>query len=185
MSSTDGKQQALKEFLAKVDRLRSDSCRKKIPMTEDKFNEHILKTHFADIASLPEIAHENPHSRLQTGMHHSKMYLILRILAVFLFLALLYSPLRQAIASLFMKNIQSCIYSGMSLWRLITVPIIRIVPALTELYDESCLIENPLFQIQDMDCRPCHNVLNVLNLSDLDGQQDVVGGGVPYIFKVI
>lgn len=176
------KQTAMLEFLDNVNRLRSASCRKNKSMTEDQFDEHILRTHFADCAP-PQTLPEHPQSRSERSVS-SKLYLMVKVVFILFLIAILYSPFREAVGNLFMKHIQSCIYSGMSVWRLMTVPLIRLVPALSELYDESCLLENPLFQIQDMDCRPCQDVLNVLNLDDLDGQQDVIGGGVPHVFKV-
>lgn len=171
----DRKERALLEFLEKVNRLRADCS-----LTEDQFDDHILKTHFADFKRISNtfLVTERPVKR----SFFSTIISLLKILFILLLIAMLYTPFRQATANLFMKNIQSFIYTGMSFWRVLTVPLIRMVPALTELYDESCLLENPLFQIQDMDCRPCQNVLNVLNLSDVDGQQDA--GGVPYVFKV-
>lgn len=179
----DRKQQVLQDFIDQVDRLRTVSCRKNNSMSEEQFKEHILSTHFADILL------NTPPPRLKTGggLTYKLRFLLKCFVALLFVVAMVYTPFRQAAGNLFMKNIQSWIYSGMSLWRLLTVPLIRLMPALTELYDESCLLENPLFQIQDMDCRPCVNVLNVLNLSEMGSGQplDVVGGGgVPHVFKV-
>lgn len=183
MTTINRKQAALHEFMTKVDRLRSDTCRQdNSSMTEEQFNDYILQTHFRNIFASSIVSNTLAFKWRRCPSSRN----LLKILAVIIvFTLILYTPFRQSVANVFMKNIQSCIYTGMSVWRLLTVPIIRMVPALTELYDESCLLENPMFQIQDMDCRPCLNVLNVLNLSDLDGQQqEVVGGGVPYVFKV-
>lgn len=87
---------------------------------------------------------------------------------------------RNETSSIFMKNIQNYIYPLMSTWRLLTLPIIKVFPGLTELYDESCLVSNPFFQVKDLDCRPCAGVINVLDLSSVPHNTE----NVPHIFKV-
>ena len=51
-----------------------------------------------------------------------------------------------------------------------------------ELYDESCLLENPYFQVSNMNCWPCENIKFVLNLTD--SKQNNAHVGLPYIIKV-
>lgn len=87
---------------------------------------------------------------------------------------------RNETSNIFMKNIQNYIYPLMSAWRLLTLPIIKVFPGLTELYDESCLVSNPFFQVKDLDCRPCVGVINVLDLSSVPHNTE----NVPHIFKV-
>lgn len=87
---------------------------------------------------------------------------------------------RNVLSSLFMKNIQSFIYPGMSYWRMFTLPVIERFPGLTEFYDETCLLANPFFQIKDLDCKPCMDVINVLDLTGIRHHTE----DVPYIFKV-
>lgn len=87
---------------------------------------------------------------------------------------------RNETTNLFMKNIQNYIFPLMSAWRLLTLPIIKLFPGLTELYDESCLVSNPFFQVKDLDCRPCAGVINVLDLTTVPHNTD----NVPHIFKV-
>lgn len=53
---------------------------------------------------------------------------------------------------------------------------------IAELYDESCLLENPYFQVSNMDCWPCENIKFVLNLTD--SKQNTPHVGLPYIIKV-
>lgn len=89
---------------------------------------------------------------------------------------------------------QTMVYPGMRMWRRMTLPLIERFPRLTELYDESCLMDNPFFQIDDLNCSPCAKVESVLDLSErFTGQQiksDTVMlnvtklGNVPFIFKV-
>lgn len=86
-------------------------------------------------------------------------------------------------SNVFMRNIQIFIYPGMRAWRKLTIPVIRTFPALTRLYDETCLVENPFFRVAGLDCRPCVNVINVVDvsLSKYNGHLDY---SVPYIVKV-
>ncbi|GAB0096325.1 uncharacterized protein DMENIID0001_118160 [Sergentomyia squamirostris] len=83
-------------------------------------------------------------------------------------------------SSLFLRHIQSSIYPGMKFWRKFTLPIIAQYPTLNEFYDESCLFGNPIFTVTDLDCKPCSNVANVLDLSNY---KDVSPSGQPFMFK--
>lgn len=65
----------------------------------------------------------------------------------------------------FMRNIQTLIYPVMRAWRKITLPLIKTFPALTDLYDETCLIENPLFRVAGMECTPCTGITRVIQYS--------------------
>lgn len=87
-------------------------------------------------------------------------------------------------SNLFMRNIQTLIYPGMRLWRKFTLPLIEQFPHLTELYDETCLIENPLFQVAGMDCAPCMNVVNVMDLSIATNFLQYFDYSVPHIMQV-
>ncbi|CAK9814542.1 hypothetical protein ANTQUA_LOCUS8113 [Anthophora quadrimaculata] len=57
-----------------------------------------------------------------------------------------------------LRNLQNSIYPGLKLVRKIAVPIIQHYPSLSELYDEWCILENPYFYVNDMDCWPCNVV---------------------------
>ncbi|XP_017871925.1 PREDICTED: uncharacterized protein LOC108619704 [Drosophila arizonae] len=59
------------------------------------------------------------------------------------------------------RMVQSLVYPGMRMWRRMTMPLIQRFPRLTELYDESCLMGNPFFQVEDLSCSPCANVDSV------------------------
>ncbi|CAG5039683.1 unnamed protein product [Parnassius apollo] len=63
-------------------------------------------------------------------------------------------------------NLQELIYPGLRLIRQISIPFISLFPALTELYQEPCLIQNPFYTIIDMDCWPCSTVTNVHQIYD-------------------
>lgn len=72
---------------------------------------------------------------------------------------------RIELTNLFMRNIQMYIYPGMKFWRLLTLPVIQQFPSLTEFYDETCVVSNPLFRVTNLDCSPCGDVINVVDLS--------------------
>ncbi|KAL7744458.1 hypothetical protein ACLKA6_001837 [Drosophila palustris] len=64
------------------------------------------------------------------------------------------------------RMVQSLMYPGMRMWRRMTMPLIQRFPRLTELYDESCLMGNPFFQVEDLSCGPCASVESVWLESD-------------------
>lgn len=51
-----------------------------------------------------------------------------------------------------------------------------------ELYDETCLIENPYFQVVNMECWPCENVNSILN-STKSFNPNSYETGIPYMMK--
>lgn len=81
-------------------------------------------------------------------------------------------------------SIQVYIYPGMRLWRKLTLPIIRQFPILTELYDETCLIPNPFFRVSNLDCSPCADVINVVDLTMVP-HIDYLGNNIPHIIKQV
>lgn len=84
----------------------------------------------------------------------------------------------------FMRNIQVYIYPGMKMWRKLTLPIIRQLPQLTQLYDETCLVTNPLFRVANLDCTPCADVINVVDLS-IAPHFDYLDNSIPHIVKQV
>lgn len=72
---------------------------------------------------------------------------------------------RLEFTKFFMRNIQMYIYPGMRIWRTFTLPVIQQFPQLTHLYDETCLVTNPFFRVSNLDCAPCADVINVVDLS--------------------
>ncbi|VEN60843.1 unnamed protein product [Callosobruchus maculatus] len=65
-------------------------------------------------------------------------------------------------------------------WNVIPPPIAFDV--LKNLYDESCLIENPFFYVSEMDCSPCENVNTVIDITE---NKDLFksGAGTPFVAK--
>lgn len=88
---------------------------------------------------------------------------------------------KQEVESLFLRHVQVYIYPGMKLWRKLTAPLILFFPSLTELYDESCLVTNPFFQVDGLNCAPCSSVVNVLDLTNIE--QVDLNENIPFMFK--
>ncbi|XP_031837872.1 uncharacterized protein LOC116429255 isoform X2 [Nomia melanderi] len=87
--------------------------------------------------------------------------------------------LERFIAVMIMRNLQNSIYPGLKLLRKIAVPVIQHYPSLSEFYDEWCILENPYFYVNDIDCWPCSVVHFV---PDLTGHQisRSFNPGIPY-----
>lgn len=105
---------------------------------------------------------------------------ILAIIAVIVFLV----NHKIEATNFFMRNIQTFIYPGMRAWRMLTLPIIETFPALTKLYDETCLVENPFFEVAGLDCGPCKGVVSVLDVKITGIKGLGYLGSSPYILKV-
>ncbi|KAI9582026.1 uncharacterized protein LOC119637482 [Glossina fuscipes] len=94
------------------------------------------------------------------------------------------------------RSVKSMVYPGMRMWRRMTLPLIERFPRLTELYDESCLMGNPFFQMDDLSCSPCAHVEAVLDLGNTMQKQALESNNnlgiqkmptleyVPFIFKI-
>ncbi|XP_058978102.1 uncharacterized protein LOC101889598 [Musca domestica] len=127
----------------------------------------------------------------------------------FLILALLcFFVYRHEVASSERNMQSSIVYPGMRIWRRMTLPLIQRFPRLTELYDESCLMGNPFFQVMDdLSCSTCAHVDGVIDLTNTmdsmgisdekDGSNESEGGAdasalnkllyseyVPFVFKI-
>ncbi|XP_063223588.1 uncharacterized protein LOC134531705 [Bacillus rossius redtenbacheri] len=82
------------------------------------------------------------------------------------------------------RNVQEFIHPCMKLLRWIALPVVKLFPSVTVLYDELCLVENPFFQAVDINCWPCADVRSVLDLSETDTPWDVQPhSGFPFIMK--
>lgn len=95
-----------------------------------------------------------------------KKRLLLNLLALMLalFVAIRY---KHEMSALFLRKVQHFIYPSMKVVRKAAIPILSNWPALTDFYEESCLVHNPYFQVGDsMDCSSCRNRLNILDLTD-------------------
>ncbi|XP_076298979.1 uncharacterized protein LOC143218008 isoform X1 [Lasioglossum baleicum] len=81
---------------------------------------------------------------------------------------------RRFISVMIMRNLQNSIYPGLNLLRKIAVPIVQHYPSLSEFYDEWCILENPYFYVNDIDCWPC-SVVNFV--------PDLTGHSIPRSFN--
>ncbi|XP_071557882.1 uncharacterized protein [Temnothorax nylanderi] len=80
---------------------------------------------------------------------------------------------------LFIRISQNSIYPALYVLRKAAVPIVSLYPSLSELYDEWCLIENPYFYVNDMDCWPCTMVHSVPDLTGHNISRSF-NVGIPY-----
>ncbi|XP_045480567.1 uncharacterized protein LOC123685043 [Harmonia axyridis] len=108
-----------------------------------------------------------------------KLFIFIFILAIFIYILLNF---HQPTSSLVLRNVQGFIYPGLKILRHLSVPVIQRFPFLTGFYDESCLVENPFFYVQEMECWPC---LNVYSLIEITGKQNqsIYMSGIPHITK--
>lgn len=115
-----------------------------------------------------------------------KKFFVKRYAIYIAILAIVYCLVQNnlQITRIFMSNMQPFIYPVMRLWRKITLPIIRTFPELTELYDETCLVPNPFFRVVDLNCSPCANVVNVVDLS-MSKNLENFDNSIPYIIKQV
>lgn len=87
---------------------------------------------------------------------------------------------KKILAIVLLRNLQNSIYPGLKLLRQIAIPIIQHYPSLSELYDEWCLLENPYFYVNDMDCWPCRVIHFIPDLSGHHISRSF-NPGIPYI----
>ncbi|KAF7279100.1 uncharacterized protein LOC143191520 [Rhynchophorus ferrugineus] len=104
------------------------------------------------------------------------------IFSVFLYVLL---NVHTPTSSIVLRNVQGLTYPALKVVRIISVPFLKIFPSLTDLYDESCLIENPYFFVNDMECWPCKSVHSVIDLTGLEHFNSfaAIGEGTPFIAK--
>ncbi|KAH8241731.1 hypothetical protein KR038_011543 [Drosophila bunnanda] len=81
------------------------------------------------------------------------------------------------------RVVQSMVYPGMRMWRRMTMPLIQRFPQLTELYDESCLMGNPFFQVEDLSCGPCANVESVWQEGEEHQLPSGAESAAPFAFR--
>ncbi|KAK9695073.1 hypothetical protein QE152_g33111 [Popillia japonica] len=147
--------------------------------------EELLKKYANEIGKLRKRAKKLNLSDEEVNKLFKQCFDVIKSLLILLGVLIIFYVLlnvHQPTASVVLRNVQSLIYPGFSLLRYISVPIIKRFPSLTELYDESCLVENPFFYVFDMECWPCQNVYSVIDLSDYTNKS-LYHSGIPYVFK--
>lgn len=155
----------------------------------DQFDNYVIQQFFNELQQ-PAAAAPNQMSQMAfkiLSVLKLRRYLFTSLVFVIVG-AIILGHYKSAATNLFMSYIQTIIYPGMSVWRQITAPIVAIIPGLSQLYDETCLLSNPFFQINDMDCRPCADVVNILDLTNVTSGADhkpaaAAPQAVPYMFQ--
>nr|CAI5868190.1 unnamed protein product [Callosobruchus analis] len=92
------------------------------------------------------------------------------------------------VAGLVFMNSSTCFLEGFKMLRRILRDSWNVMPppiafdVLKNLYDESCLIENPYFYVAEMECWPCENVNTVVDITE---NKDLFksGAGTPFVAK--
>ncbi|XP_044592286.1 uncharacterized protein LOC123270352 [Cotesia glomerata] len=94
-----------------------------------------------------------------------QLFLIVNFFLLLLLIVIYHDP---HLRSFFLRNLQSYIYPGFYIFRKLAVPVITRYPTLTEYYDETCLVENPFFQLSSIDCWPCNTIQTIPDMSGLN-----------------
>ncbi|XP_046393999.1 uncharacterized protein LOC124161837 [Ischnura elegans] len=82
------------------------------------------------------------------------------------------------------RHIQDYIYPFMRTFRLVTLPLLKVYPSLVDWHEEQCLVKNPFYKVQDLDCWPCEQVRSVLDLSGLKNFTEYYHhSGIPFVVK--
>lgn len=110
----------------------------------------------------------------------TRRYLLYCAVILLLFLSF---NCKSDLSHAFMRNIQTSIYPLMFCWRKLTLPLLQAFPELAALYDESCLIPNPLFQVADLDCSPCERFSRVKTFRHAE-ELIYADRSVPHILQV-
>lgn len=118
---------------------------------------------------------------IQCARNQLRRYFLYIIICAVVIVLLKY---KTETSNAFMRNIQTFIYPVMRAWRKMTLPLIKTFPALTDVYDETCLIENPLFRVTNLDCTPCIGIVKVVEYST-SYPTKYVDHSVPHIVQVI
>ncbi|XP_058054813.1 uncharacterized protein LOC131206315 [Anopheles bellator] len=173
------KNEIIRKYVENLNRLRELAARQG-QISEGEFNNYLIRHYFHNNNIINYIFDKHT-SRilLKTVIERKKkiinfIFLLLTVFVVFSY--------KHEVSTVVLRHIQTFIYPGMRFWRKATVPIITSYPALSEYYDESCLLTNPYFQVENLNCDPCADVTNVLDF-DSSGLDPSLGVHFPYIFR--
>ncbi|XP_063379976.1 uncharacterized protein LOC134666677 [Cydia fagiglandana] len=147
--------EVLQEYSSSVIRLKKQCM--EAGMSEDEFR----RLYFESLDSL-----DNRSPRTLVTHTHGRRRTKYRIVLIGLFLTICVVYKFKSIYSSVVCNLQEYIYPGLRLLRRISIPFISLFPGLTDLYHETCLIQNPFFMVVDMDCWPCSSVSNIREIYD-------------------
>lgn len=123
-------------------------------MSEEEFR----RMYFQSLKTLESTAQLGDNSRRRVYTKYGTLFLgiVIAIYVTYNF---------KTVYSTVMCNVQEYIYPGLKLLRRIAIPFISLFPSLTDLYHETCLIQNPFFTVVDMDCWPCSTVTNIMEVN--------------------
>ncbi|XP_053976489.1 uncharacterized protein LOC128875146 isoform X1 [Hylaeus volcanicus] len=118
--------------------------------------------------------------KMRQKKYNASYCLKIMILVIFIIIVCFASINWKFLVIMTMRNLQNSIYPMLKLLRKTAMPIIHHYPSLSEFYDEWCILENPYFYVNDIDCWPCSVVHFV---PDLTGHQisRSFNPGIPYI----
>jgi hypothetical protein len=176
------KSEILKEYIYNLKKIEIVAIEKKISAME--FNKYLYFHHFRTFHT----TNSNPYNYIfykETSKVIIKSVIerkkkILNFIFLLLTLFTLFSYKNEC-STIVLRNIQSLIYPGMKMWRKMSVEVLIHYPSLSLLYDESCLVQNPYFQVSGLNCQPCLDITNVLDLTNME---QPMSSSVPHIFKV-
>lgn len=82
------------------------------------------------------------------------------------------------------RHVQGIAYPVMRRLRLIALPVLQHISSLSLLYDKQCLLENPLYREPPIDCFPCQDVQQVLDLTGFTNFSELYQqGGTPFLVQ--
>ncbi|KAJ8919302.1 hypothetical protein NQ315_003886 [Exocentrus adspersus] len=174
------KEELLQKYKNDVDLLRKSA--KDLGLSDKEIN-LIFKKCFNDIKksnSSKQINKQTKTKAQQIFRTVIYIFFLLTLIAIFIYILL---NVHQPTSSIVLRNVQGLTYPTLKIVRFLSVPIIKMFPSLTDLYDETCLLENPYFYVADMECWPCEGVHTVLDISGID-KSSFTSGGTPFIMKM-
>ncbi|CAH0560115.1 unnamed protein product [Brassicogethes aeneus] len=113
-------------------------------------------------------------TKSQKCFYWMKLFGVVLFILMFVYVML---NVNQTTSSIVLRNVQGLIYPGM---KLVSFKVFFCDDCIVDLYDESCLVENPFFYVSDLDCTPCKKVYSVIDLTNIDVDETFQSGG-PFI----
>ncbi|XP_023312766.1 uncharacterized protein LOC111692869 [Anoplophora glabripennis] len=168
----------LQKYKKDVDNLRNSA--KDLGLSNKELD-IIFKKCFSDLKKSTNGSKQTKTKAQQLFRTVINIFLLFTLITIFIYILL---NVHQPTSSIVLRNVQGLTYPTLKIVRFLSVPIIKMFPSLTDLYDETCLLENPYFYVADMECWPCEGVHAVLDLSEVDQSSFSSGSGTPFIVKI-
>ncbi|XP_066252735.1 uncharacterized protein [Euwallacea similis] len=166
------KQALLSQYKHELNKIKSKA--KSSGLSEDEFNK-LVEGSFQEIKTTNVTQNNN--------QKQFKICILISLLLSLVFYVLL--NIHTPTSSIVLRNVQGFTYPALKIIRTVSLPLIKLFPSLTDLYDESCLVKNPHFYLADLDCSPCENVHSVIDLSGITSVNpyEKVSEGIPLVLK--